>query len=141
VHYREDTLETEQSDFGFFDFVFAPINLVVDLMSAPVVLIGDMFDSGRDDARYMVNDFFSRINLDEAKDKLKSSKSSFVELLQGETTKDLLQHLIDEAESSRGTIEEKHAMLATVSDEIESLTSQMKNIEIEVNNLKTLVKC
>lgn len=129
-------LEKEEND-NTSDILTAILLLIP---TTPIIYgLFKIFDSGRDEARTRCNDFFNSINYREIEEKLKTSKSRFINVLNGDAINKVLSDLIVQAEKVEKEKAEKEKNLQKVKENLATLNANKAKIEEEYKKLQTLI--
>ncbi|MBO5142737.1 MAG: dynamin family protein [Paludibacteraceae bacterium] len=129
-------LEKEEND-NTSDILTAILLLIP---TTPIIYgLFKIFDSGRDEARTRCNDFFNSINYREIEEKLKTSKSRFINVLNGDAINKVLSDLIVQAEKAEQEKAEKEKNLQKVKENLATLNANKAKIEEEYKKLQTLI--
>ena len=129
-------LEKEEND-NTSDILTAILLLIP---TTPIIYgLFKIFDSGRDEARTRCNDFFNSINYREIEEKLKTSKSRFINVLNGDAINKVLSDLIVQAEKAEQEKAEKEKNLQKVKENLATLNANKAKIEEEYKKLQKLI--
>lgn len=118
-------------------------DILIGVFAMPVVLpfvgIASLFDSRRDEARKISDDFFSSIDWDNIKCEFNSRKSKFMKTLNGDAARSIIEHLKTQAEEVLANKVQKEDELAAVKEKISSIEGNEKRLNEEVEKLKVII--
>lgn len=118
-------------------------DIIIGVFAMPVVLpfvgIASLFDSRRDEARKISDDFFSSIDWDDIKCKFNLGKSKFIKTLNGDAARSIIEHLKTQAEEVLANKVQKEDELAAVKEKISSIEGNEKKLNEEVEKLKVII--
>ena len=138
---KEDSTETEgtEEDYSFADVIKLFGKIIISIPVAPYIGISSLFDSRRQEAREMTNDFFGSIDWQNIQYQLQVGKEGFLGALNGDAALTLINNLVGLAQKARDNREEKEKRHAVVVEDIKILENRMNQINDEIMRFKALI--
>ena len=131
----EGETNTSDDDFSLADLLTG----ILILPAMPFYGIYSLFDTGRDEARDYIRNYFSSMDWDDIKNKFGQKKNKFLSNLRGDNVKTLLEDLTNKVEEARGTKAEKEQKLAKAIADISDNKTKLEKINSEYEKLKQLI--
>lgn len=137
-NFKRDTDHKQQnipsiSGYGGLDWLIGmnPFDMIFDSVT-------QIFSNGRDEARILVKSFFKKIDWNGMKNRLKERKNLFISTLGGDTAKELMSQLLEQAKEAKGSKEEKMKKLEATKGEIKEKETALSKLQEDYVKLKNV---
>lgn len=115
------------------------ITLIVRIICFIPITIFQLLNDERDEAREQCNAFFHSIDWESIKSKLTEGRGSFIEALNGDAARILIDRLAEKANEAMMSKADKENKLVEVNADIAETESKKKQIVLEYEQLKCMV--
>lgn len=136
TNWMSSSNDSEEDDVSWISAI--GLGILYAIGAIPISLY-NLLNNGRDEAREQCNAFFHSIDWESIKSKLVEGKGSFIEALNGDAARILIDRLAEKANEAMMSKADKENKLVEVNADIAETESKKKQIVLEYEQLKCMV--
>lgn len=136
TNWMSSSNDSEEDDVSWISAI--GLGILYAIGAIPISLY-NLLNNGRDEAREQCNAFFHSIDWESIKSKLTEGRGSFIEALNGDAARILIDRLAEKANEAMMSKADKENKLVEVNADIAETESKKKQIVLEYEQLKCMV--